>query len=267
MTLRLLPGQLLLCVVLFSGAAIAADDDSPYLSHIAIERAPDADAEFGATLRSVLHVSDPETSRRLLSDIDGLTIVAYDEDTVTVEYVEKPTVASAPSDRFALSTWVVDFEEDSVQALVNGVAADLGATPTVDELEKYVYEHIANKSYARTFDLASQVAATGEGDCTEHAVLLAALARAKGFQARITFGSLIIDSDAGLAAFGHAWTEIHDGERWQLRDATLPGAEKAVKQLRYLPTTILSNEGPGYALAMLDAMVAMPIRISGVGNP
>lgn len=256
---------LFLCMVL--PGTHAADDDSPYLASISIERAPGAADAFGETLQSVLHVNDPAKTAHFLSGVDGLEIIASNEDTVTVQYLEKPTVAGAPPDQFGLSTWVVDFDEDSVKALVNDIATGLEAPPTVDELENYVYEHITNKSYSRAFDLASQVAASGQGDCTEHAVLLAALARAKGFHARVTFGNLILVTDTGLFAFGHAWTEIHDGEQWQIRDATMPANDLSVKQLRYLPAAILADEGPGYVLSMIDAISTMPVRISGVANP
>lgn len=264
---RYLPGQLLLGMVLLSGAVNASDDDLPYLASIAIERAPGAAEAFGQTLQSVLHVSDPGKSARFLANVDGLEVVASDNETVTVRFIELPTVADDSPGLHALSTWVVDFEEDAVQALLSDLAASLEAPPSIDELEDYVFEHITNKSYSRAFDLASQVAVSGEGDCTEHAVLLAALARANGFRARIALGNLIIDSDAGLFAFGHAWTEIHDGERWQIRDATQPDRESSANQLRYLPTGILADEGPGYTLSMFDAVSSMPIRISGVANP
>ncbi len=261
------PGRLLLCAMLLSSVTIAADDDSPYLASIAIERAPGAADVLGATLQSVLHVNDSSKTAHFLSNVEGLEVIASDGDTVTVRYIEKPTVVGNPAGRYEQSTWVVDFNEEAVQELVDDLAAGLEAAPSIDELEGYVYEFITDKTYSRAFDLASQVAASGAGDCTEHAVLLAALARANGFQARVAFGNLIIDTDAGLFAFGHAWTEIHDGEQWQIRDATLPGKDPMAKQLRYLPIAILADEGPGYVLSMLEAVSTMPIRISGVANP
>jgi transglutaminase-like putative cysteine protease len=253
--------------MLLGGIAIAADDDLPYMASIAIERAPGEVNAFGPTLQSVLHVNDASKTAHFLSNVDGLEVVASDEDTVTVQYIEKPTVVGDPAGQYERSTWVVDFTEEAVQELVDDLAAGLEATPSIDELERYVYEFITNKTYSRAFDLASQVAASGEGDCTEHAVLLAALARANGFQARVTFGNLIIDTDAGLFAFGHAWTEVYDGEQWQITDATLPGRDPTAKQLRYLPAAILADEGPGYVLSVFEAVSTMPIRISGVANP
>ncbi len=246
--------------------APAAADELPYLSRIAVERAPGHSAEFDASVRSVLHVNDPSRAARALAEVDGLAVVAHDADTVIVEFAEKPTVAGGAEDRFLQSTFVIDFDEKPVRALSEQVPAKLERNPTAAELETFVYEYIEDKTYSRAFDLASRVAATGQGDCTEHAVLLAALARANGLHARVVFGLVILDSESGLSGFGHAWAEIHDGESWQIRDATQPQTEPGLRHVRYLPVGILDNEGPGYFLSMADAIVSFPTRITGVAN-
>ncbi len=259
------PTWLVLTYVLLCGI-VHADDDLPYMTTIAIERVPGDEAAFGEILFSTLHVNDPGKSALFLSRIDGLEIVATGASTVSIEYAGRPTIAGGDDDRFRQNTWVVDFEEPSVQELLQALRSSFGERPTVEELRRFVFEHIDQKSYSRGFDLASQVAATGEGDCTEHAVLLAALARANGYAARIALGSLLIDADTGLAAFGHAWAEIHDGQAWQIRDATMPDSDYSQGQLRYLPAGFLGDEGPGYNLALIDVVATMPVRISAVGN-
>ncbi len=170
------------------------------------------------------------------------------------------------TDRDRRSSWVVDFDESSVQALLSELAASNDEPPTPAQLERFVFGHIANKSYSRSFDLASRVAASGEGDCTEHAVLLAALARASGYPARVVIGNLVLDFDTGLFAFGHAWTEIYEGGAWQIRDATIPGAEPSLRQARYIPLGSLDDEGPSYVLSLVETMSAMPVQISGVAS-
>ena len=66
---------------------------------------------------------------------------------------------------------------------------------------------------------ASQVAATLEGDCTEHAVLLAGLARARGVPARVAIG--LVYSPATQSFVYHMWDEIWTGQRWMPLDSTL----------------------------------------------
>lgn len=242
------------------------DDDGPYLSRIAVERAAGDETVFATSVRSILHVNDPARAALSFAAIDGLQVVALDDDTISIEFAERPTISGDVDGKFLQSTFVVDFDEEPVQTLTRQLRTNLEHSPSTTELVTFVNEHIDNKTYSRAFDLASRVAVSGEGDCTEHAVLLAALARANGFHARVTFGTIIIDTDIGLYAYGHAWTEIHDGQGWQIGDATRPESEPGFRQLWYLPVGVLDNEGPGYFLSMIDVMSSMPVRITGMAN-
>lgn len=244
----------------------AGDDHLPYIATIAIERGAGAGEPLGERIVSTLHVDEPAKAAAALAMVDGLDVIAVDDSGVHIAFVERPTVTGTADARFLEDSWVVDFEEQAVKSLAADIRNTLEAVPTIDELERYVHDHIVDKSYTRAFDLASQVAASSAGDCTEHAVLLAAMARAFGHHARIVIGNLILESDSGLYAFGHAWTEIHDGDHWTIRDATLPETGKDVRQLRYLPMAILNDEGPGYFMSLLSTMMSMPVRITNVGN-
>ncbi len=245
----------------------AADQDTPYLATIAIERAPGTHGKLAPSMSSTLHVNDPATTAGTLSQLDGLDVVSTGADTVRIRSNPRPTFRGRPDAQQLQSTWVVDYDEAVIQELMVQLAARYGETPTPPELERFVFEHVRDKTYSRSFDLASRVAATGEGDCTEHAVLLAALARASGHAARVVVGNLVLERDDGLFAFGHAWTEIHDGETWQIRDGTLPEDVPAFRQARYIPLGRLTDEGPAYFLSLVAAMSAMPVRISEVGSP
>ena len=202
----------------------------------------------------------------MLARIDGVDVTATGDATVSIRFDARPTLHAKPDERHRLNSWVVDFDEAAIQALVVQLAETDAEHPRPAQLENFVYEHVTNKSYSRSFDLASRVAETGEGDCTEHAVLLAALARAHGYASRIVLGNLILDLDEGLFAFGHAWTEIHTGDAWQIFDATRPEQGLSGQQVRYIPLGSIENEGPGYLLSLAEPMSAMPTRISGVGN-
>jgi len=68
---------------------------------------------------------------------------------------------------------------------------------------------------------ALEVVRGREGDCTEHAVLAAALCRAVGLPARVTTGLAYLPA---RNAFGpHAWVQVHIGGRWFSLDAALAG--------------------------------------------
>src|SRR5262249_10797119 len=51
-------------------------------------------------------------------------------------------------------------------------------------LEKFVKGAVVDKTFSQAFATAAEVARTREGDCTEHAVLMAALCRARMIPAR-----------------------------------------------------------------------------------
>ncbi len=257
----------LLSALVLVGVDAAAQQDTPYLATIAIERSAGTGGDLGASVTSTLHVNDPARTAASLSGVDGLDVLASDEHSVRIRFDAQPTLGGPPHEALLQSTWVVDYDEAAIRELVAQLAARHDAAPTPAELERFVYEHVRNKSYSRSFDLASRVAASGEGDCTEHAVLLAALARASGYPARIVFGNLILDHDERLSAFGHAWTEIHDEGAWQIRDATLPVEVPARRQGRYIPLGSLTEEGPSYVLSLVETMSAMPVRISDVSSP
>lgn len=261
-----------LTLLLIAGCALGAantraDEDLPYLATIAIDWAPGATRASGDTLDSTLHVNDAARSLSALSAIDGIEILTSDEDAIRIRYRKRPTIASGIPEDFLESSWVVDFDEASVRALIDSMPGAAEAQPMIKELERFVYDHIVDKTYSRAFDLASRVAASGRGDCTEHAVLLAALARAFDHPARVVFGNLVLQSRADLYAFGHAWTEIHDGEKWQIHDATLPGNDTPDVRVRYIPLGLLRDEGPGYPFSLMEVVDAMPSRISGVAAP
>ncbi|MBX3412962.1 MAG: transglutaminase domain-containing protein [Pirellulales bacterium] len=90
---------------------------------------------------------------------------------------------------------------------------------TAVALEQYVHENIKAKNFSQAFATAAEVAKTLEGDCTEHAVLLAALARARGIPARVVIGLIFVPSAAGFGY--HMWTEVFVGGQWVPLDATL----------------------------------------------
>ncbi len=86
-------------------------------------------------------------------------------------------------------------------------------------LEQYVNSEITEKNFTQAFATAADVAKTREGDCSEHAVFLAALARACGIPARVAVGLVYVEGTQSFCY--HAWTEVYVAGRWIPLDATL----------------------------------------------
>ncbi len=95
-----------------------------------------------------------------------------------------------------------------------------------DALRKFVTDYIEDKSMSVGFATATEVAETKKGDCTEHGVLLAAMARAVGLPAR-GVGGLVAVPEGFLGgsrhtAFGyHMWTQVYFDGQWVDIDAAM----------------------------------------------
>ena len=160
------------------------------------------------------------------------------------------------------ATFVIDYDAAPVAQLVRDLHLRYGASPSNTELIRFVRATLT-ASGGRSFDIASQVATHKAGDCSEHAVLLAALARAQGLPARVAIGTLVAKIDGQLGAFGHAWTEIHRDGAWKLVDATpLDGGTPVA----YVPEGLLEDEGPGYGLGMMMLLSSGILRVEVIGN-
>jgi hypothetical protein len=68
---------------------------------------------------------------------------------------------------------------------------------------------------------AAEALRTRSGDCTEYAVLLAALARARDIPSRVAYGLVYADRFSGKKdVFSpHAWVQVWAGTRWESYDA------------------------------------------------
>ncbi len=94
-------------------------------------------------------------------------------------------------------------------------------------LERAVRSHVSNKSLRVGYASASETLHSREGDCTEHALLLAALARASGIPARVATGLVYTDQNAGQrdVFIPHAWVQAWVDGQWRGYDAALNGMD------------------------------------------
>ena len=82
-------------------------------------------------------------------------------------------------------------------------------------IEEFVAKYVKNISLSVGYASAAEVAVSRRGDCTEFAVLCAAMCRAAGIPAKVTVGVAYVDDFEGRTGFGgHAWTEAYIGDKW-----------------------------------------------------
>ena len=113
------------------------------------------------------------------------------------------------------------------------------------KLQQWVNQNIANKSMDVAFASAAETMQAREGDCTEHAVLLAAMARSLGIPSRVAVGLVYMpENDSNSIGYFvyHMWTEIYLGDlrqgEWFPLDATFPDREMDATHIKLFDTSL-----------------------------
>ncbi len=106
-----------------------------------------------------------------------------------------------------------------------------------------------SRDFNDAFSTAADVARARKGDCKEHAIYLAALARARGIPARVAIGMVYLNGAFG----GHMWTEVYIDGRWIPLDATLGSGGIGAAHLKQGQSTL---EG-------VSAYISLPARGAG----
>jgi len=183
--------------------------------------------------RAVLRVSTPEGAPTLPSA--GGQLVATDPEnrallvTVQTQTTVPATEAERDNPAFLASTAMIDASDPAIEELARRARASVGLASTASPrevamaLRSFVASFIQEKGLATAFASASAVAASRAGDCTEHALLLAALLRAEKIPARVAGGLVYADEFAGRRhVFAwHMWTQALLDGAWVDLDATL----------------------------------------------
>ncbi|HEX5445919.1 MAG TPA: transglutaminase family protein [Pirellulales bacterium] len=126
-------------------------------------------------------------------------------------------------------------------------------------LERYVHENIREKNFSTTFASAAEVAKQMSGDCSEHAVLLAALARAAEIPARAAIGLVYAPSEGGFAY--HMWNELFIDGRWVPLDATLGQGRVGADHLKLADSDLRDATGLASFLPVVEVLGKLKIEL------
>lgn len=151
---------------------------------------------------------------------------------VTVDPAGRFAGDPRPDDADLAATPLIDAEDpvvrDLAAAATDGadVAVATDAASVAEAMRRRVRTHLREAGLGRLFDSASRAAREGRGDCSEHAVLLAAMLRSRGIPARVAFGLVHVEAFGGRrdVFVWHMWTRAWIGDRWVDLDATRPRA-------------------------------------------
>ncbi len=94
------------------------------------------------------------------------------------------------------------------------------AAEAAKRIEAFAAEYIEDMSLSVGYASAAEVAVSRQGDCSEFAVLTAAMCRAVGIPSRVVVGIAYVEDFGGLSGFGgHAWVQAYIGGKWVGLDA------------------------------------------------
>jgi hypothetical protein len=217
--------------LLLERIAAAPDADAPdsagiELYDFALLAAPRALAatERRGALRYQLVWSEGAALKGATSDEQDWRPDSDTQATLTVTPAPSARRAEPPDARDRAATVWLDADDPGIRRFAK--RATRGTTDErtrMRKLEAAVGRHIRNKSMRVGYASASQAFAAREGDCTEHALLLAAAGRALGIATRVASGVAYVErfGDRSHVFVPHAWAQAWVDGHWQSFDAAL----------------------------------------------
>jgi hypothetical protein len=197
------------------------------------------------------HFADgPTQSIKEISDTEiELTVTSLRPD---VENPEPPGSGDEPDPVFLKPTRFLDCEDPDVTGHASKAAGDMtDAAEIAVAMEKYVHAAMTNKNFSTGLATATEVARELQGDCTEHAVLLAAMLRAKSIPSRVAVG--LVYSDRHSAFAGHMWTEAYLNGQWVPLDATMGAGGIGAAHIKVTDSS-LDEDAPTPVAAFIPMM-------------
>lgn len=167
------------------------------------------------------------------------------------------------------SSGMLNTDDPEIIALAERSIRDAGddRASRAEAMRRAVYQFIRSKDLDVGFATASEVVRSRRGDCTEHAVLLAAMLRTQGIPARVVSGLIYADRFAGerhILGY-HMWTQallpMGNKFQWVDLDATLPGGAFDATHIALATSALRDGETAGSMSAMLPLIGQLQVTV------
>ena len=119
------------------------------------------------------------------------------------------------------SRYVQSDNEKIISLSKKAVGNSTDAAEAAGKIEDFVSKYVENRTLSIGYASAVEVADSKQGDCSEFAVLTAALCRAAGIPAQVVWGIAYVKEWQGITnSFGgHAWTQVYISGKWVALDS------------------------------------------------
>ncbi len=215
------------------------------------------------TSRVVYRITIPgEDPEKTLCAGPTQKVVRIDEHTIdlTVQAVSPPDADEAvapggPGEEFLVPNAYVQSDDELVRKhAAEAVGTETDPWKAAQLMERWVQQNLKKKNFSTLLASAAEVAKELSGDCTEHAVLLAAMCRAQKIPARVAVGLVYVPAQASFG--GHMWTEVFVRGEWIPLDATLGKGGIAADHIKFADSSF-SEEGATSPLASFLPLVSV----------
>lgn len=168
-----------------------------------------------------------------------------------------PAPGKPVGEEFTAASQYLQRDDERVQQHAIRAAGDeMHPSQIARRMEQYVQKSLTKKNFSTAMASAGEVAKTLEGDCTEHAVLLAAMLRAKGIPSRVVVGLVYVELNNAPVFGGHMWTEAYLAGQWVPLDATLGRGGIGAAHIK-LSDSSLSDDGPAALSSFAPLMLVI----------
>ncbi|NQT00747.1 MAG: transglutaminase domain-containing protein [Planctomycetes bacterium] len=169
----------------------------------------------------------PSNDNQRVQRLNNGKLILTVEPVVAPKGVSFPYKGSAPEALEALkpSRYVESDQKVIIDLARRAVGRTGDAAEAVRKIEAFVADYVEDKNLSVGYASAVEVASSRQGDCTEHAVLTAALCRAVGIPSQVVTGLAYVEewSTVVNGFGGHAWAQAYVGDKWVGIDAAFMG--------------------------------------------
>lgn len=124
-------------------------------------------------------------------------------------------------------------------------------------MERWVHDSVDRKGFGTAFASAREVADRRYGDCSEHAVLMAAMARAVGIPSKLVSG--LTHADGSFAY--HMWVEVWTGEAWYALDPTIGRGSVDATHIKLAETAAVDGNVAELSVSLMKVLNKLSVRV------
>jgi predicted transglutaminase-like cysteine proteinase len=161
-----------------------------------------------------------QDARQSVEKVEKNSLTLYVE---AVRAPQKPKETKKLDEEYLKSDFFINSKDERViQHARNAVSGEKDPWKKAQRIERWVRQNMQPVNYTEALATSASVAKTLNGDCTEYAMLTAAMCRAEGIPSQTAIGLVYADDRklGPILAF-HMWTEVYIDGQWLSLDATL----------------------------------------------